>query len=172
MIAYDDSIEKMDIKSEKAKMILEQTPSFIIRIGIFSFTLIFVIVMIIFYLIDIYPSIKIEVILNPVNKEKITGYALFPNKEIVSSRSSIPLTFTDGLANVLPECAIIINEGDTYVKNGVVYIAMDIKQIGERKDNLIIQDNLYTSCYINLAERSVFQWIIENMFHANRLVLY
>lgn len=170
MVRRQRSTEKIEIKSERARRVLGQIPPWIIRSGIQAILLIFLVIVFVFSWIKINPVLQVEVLVKIDTAGKMVGRVLLPQKEIQSSCDTIPITFENRYASLLPPCRMVLGQKRLYLKNDRVYQAIEIIP-DTVPSGLAIEGSLKTYGYVGLAERSVLAWLAGNLFDTGRLVL-
>lgn len=162
----DQKSSDIEIKSDKARKIINQIPSFIIRMGITSLVSFFLITILMLSLIDIEPQLKVEAVLISQDNRQITGYLLFPYKKTIPISAENQLIVKTDKGNISFQCKADFNHKKKYINNTNIYwqIPLIIEKSPEKSDYTISgQINAYTQ--IKSTEISVLRWLLNTLFN-------
>lgn len=150
----------IEIKSAKARKIVEQVPSFIIRTGIISLVLMVLMIVTVLSLIDIEPQIKVNAILIGHNDGQITGYLLLPYKETLPTPDENQCIVKTNQGNVSFQCRADMMNKKKYVDNTNTYwqIPLVIEKNLENSD-CIIAGQVVAYAQFKSTKISMLKWL-------------
>lgn len=107
----------LELKSERAKQIVETMPPIIIRMGIIMLTVLFILVFVSLAVIKMEPQLNFDAIITDRNQ----GFVLLPYKKVVETTDKISVRLTVHGREYEMKCTMMLEKKEPYVDNGNIY---------------------------------------------------
>lgn len=154
-----------EIKSEKARKIVGQTPSFIMRIGITLLVSLFLMLILVFSVITIEPQTKIQVVLIGQVDEPLKGYLLIPYEKTIPVQKQNPIIIKINPGNFSFSCKADLNNKKVFINHLGTYWQVPLiieKGSEELKGTILGQIKTYTQIKSN--KTSILRWLLYKIY--------
>lgn len=148
----------LELKSEKAKLVVETMPPMIIRMGIIMLMALFILVFISLTVIRIEPQLNFDAIITGHNQ----GFALLPYKKVVVPTDTIFVRLTVYGRDYDIKCTMLLEKKEPYVDNSNIYWKVPLLIDTSKIPVTVNQITKATAC-LKQAETSMLKYIFVNL---------
>lgn len=148
----------LELKSERAKLIVETMPPLVIRMGIIMLMVLFMLVFVSLAVIRIEPRISFDAIITGCNQ----GFALLPYKKVVVPTDTISVRLTVYGRDYDIKCTMLLEKKEPYVDNSNIYWKVPLLIDTSEIPIAINQSTKATAC-LKQAKTSMLKYIFVNL---------
>lgn len=148
----------LELKSERAKLIVETMPPLVIRMGIIMLMVLFMLVFVSLAVIRIEPRISFDAIITGCNQ----GFALLPYKKVVVPTDTISVRLTVYGRDYDIKCTMLLEKKEPYVGNSNIYWKVPLLIDTSEIPIAINQSTKATAC-LKQAKTSMLKYIFVNL---------
>lgn len=148
----------LDLKSERAKLIVETMPPIIIRMGIIMLMALFILVFVSLMVIKIEPQLNFDAIITNRNQ----GFVLLPYKKDVATTDKISVRLTVHGSDYDIKCTMFLEKKELYTHNGSIYWKVPL-MIDTSEVSLTVNQITKATVCIKQYETSMLKYIFDNL---------
>lgn len=148
----------LELKSERAKLIVETMSPLVIRMGIIMLMVLFMLVFVSLAVIRIEPRISFDAIITGCNQ----GFALLPYKKVVVPTDTISVRLTVYGRDYDIKCTMLLEKKEPYVDNSNIYWKVPLLIDTSEIPIAINQSTKATAC-LKQAKTSMLKYIFVNL---------
>lgn len=148
----------LELKSERAKLIVETMPPLVIRMGIIMLMVLFMLVFVSLAVIRIEPRISFDAIITGCNQ----GFALLPYKKVVVPTDTISVRLTVYGRDYDIKCTMLLEKKEPYVDNSNIYWKVPLLIDTSKIPVAVNQITKATAC-LKQAKTSMLKYIFVNL---------
>lgn len=148
----------LELKSERAKLIVETMPPLVIRMGIIMLMVLFMLVFVSLAVIRIGPRISFDAIITGCNQ----GFALLPYKKVVVPTDTISVRLTVYGRDYDIKCTMLLEKKEPYVDNSNIYWKVPLLIDTSKIPVAVNQITKATAC-LKQTKTSMLKYIFVNL---------
>lgn len=148
----------LELKSERAKLIVETMPPLVIRMGIIMLMVLFMLVFVSLAVIRIEPRLNFDAIITGHNQ----GFALLPYKKVVIPTDTISARLTVYRHDYDIKCTMLLEKKEPYVDNSNIYWKVPLLIDTSEIPITVNQSTKATVC-LKQAKTSMLKYIFVNL---------
>lgn len=148
----------LELKSERAKLIVETMPPIIIRMGIIMLMALFILIFVSLAVIKMEPQLNFDAIITDRNQ----GFALLPYKKVVVTTDKISLRLTVHGREYDIKCTMLIEKQEPYVDNGNIYWKVPLL-INTSEVPVTVNQIIKATVCLKQAETSVLKYVYVSL---------
>lgn len=148
----------LELKSERAKLIVETMPPLVIRMGIIMLMALFMLVFVSLAVIKIEPRLNFDAIITSRNQ----GFVLLPYKKVVVPTDTISVRLTVYGRDYDIKCTMLLEKKGPYVDNSNIYWKVPLLINTSEMPITVNQSTKATAC-LKQAKTSMLKYIFVNL---------
>lgn len=148
----------LELKSERAKLIVETMPPLVIRMGIIMLMALFMLVFVSLAVIKIEPRLNFDAIITSRNQ----GFVLLPYKKVVVPTDTISVRLTVYGRDYDIKCTMLLEKKEPYVDNSNIYWKVPLLINTSEMPITVNQSTKATAC-LKQAKTSMLKYIFVNL---------
>lgn len=148
----------LELKSERAKLIVETMPPLVIRMGIIMLMALFMLVFVSLAVIKIEPRLNFDAIITSRNQ----GFVLLPYKKVVVPTDTISVRLTVYGRDYDIKCTMLLEKKEPYVDNSNIYWKVPLLINTSEMPITVNQSTKATAC-LKQAKISMLKYIFVNL---------
>lgn len=148
----------LELKSERAKLIVETMPPLVIRMGIILLMVLFMLVFVSLAVIRIEPRLNFDAIITGRNQ----GFALLPYKKVVIPTDTISVRLTVYRRDYDIKCTMLLEKKEPYVDNSNIYWKVPLLIDTSEIPVTVNQSTKATAC-LKQAKISMLKYIFVSL---------
>ena len=151
-----------EIRSEKAKLVVDSLPPTVIRIGIASLIILFGGLLSLLSIINIQPYINVNVIIIGEDCEITSGYALLPYCDISSEQNTIPISVVTNNGRIMLKCGMTLNDKQIYIDSNNVQWMIPLV-FDNINNKYCFEGKISATTRIQTEKIALLTWIIQKV---------